>query len=76
MLAPFPPHSEATQNVGDVSRLCAIDLPIDHFRDIPMDSQTMDITHFAVVFHYDAFSYMQCPQNSSDWQDKYVIGPI
>ena len=27
---------------------------IDHFRDIPMDSQTMDITHFAVVFCYDA----------------------
>ena len=26
---------------------------IDDFRDIPMDSQTTDITHFAVVFHYD-----------------------
>ena len=26
---------------------------IDHFRDIPMDCQTTDITHFAVVFHYD-----------------------
>ena len=25
----------------------------DNFRDIPMDSQTTDITHFAVVFHYD-----------------------
>ena len=27
--------------------------PIDHFRDIPRDSQTTDITLFAVVFHYD-----------------------
>ena len=27
---------------------------IDHFRDIPMDCQTADITHFAVVFHDDA----------------------
>ena len=26
---------------------------IDHFRDIQIDSQTTDITHFAVVFHYD-----------------------
>ena len=26
---------------------------IDHFRYIPMDSQTTDITHFAVVFAYD-----------------------
>ena len=26
---------------------------IDHFRVIRMDSQTTDITHFAVVFHYD-----------------------
>ena len=26
---------------------------IDHFRDIPMDSQTTDITHFAVDFRYD-----------------------
>ena len=26
---------------------------IDQFRDIPMDSQTTDITHFAVVFRYD-----------------------
>ena len=26
---------------------------IDHFWDIPMDSQTTDIKHFAVVFHYD-----------------------
>ena len=26
---------------------------IDYFRDIPMDSQTTDITHFAIVFHYD-----------------------
>ena len=26
---------------------------IDYFRDIPMDSQTTDITHFVVVFHYD-----------------------
>ena len=26
---------------------------IDHFRDIPLESQTTDITHFAVVFHYD-----------------------
>ena len=26
---------------------------IDYFRDIPMGSQTTDIMHFAVVFHYD-----------------------
>ena len=26
---------------------------IDHFRDLPTDSQTTDITHFAVVFNYD-----------------------
>ena len=26
---------------------------IDYFQDIPMDCQTTDITHFAVVFHYD-----------------------
>ena len=26
---------------------------IDYFQDIPVDSQTRDITHFAVVFHYD-----------------------
>ena len=26
---------------------------IDHFRDIPIDSQTMDITYIAFVFHYD-----------------------
>ena len=26
---------------------------IDHFRDLQTDSQTTDITHFAVVFHYD-----------------------
>ena len=26
---------------------------IDHFQDILIDSQTMDITHFAVVFLYD-----------------------
>ena len=26
---------------------------IDHFRVIPMDSQTMDITHFADVFNFD-----------------------
>ena len=26
---------------------------IDYFRDISMDCQTTDITHFAVVFHYD-----------------------
>ena len=26
---------------------------MDHFRDIQMDSQTTDITHFAVVSHYD-----------------------
>ena len=30
-----------------------IDRPIDHFRDLPTDSQTTDITHFAVVFNYD-----------------------
>ena len=27
---------------------------IDHLRDIPMESQTTDITHFAVVFHHNA----------------------
>ena len=27
-----------------------VKLPIDHFQDIPMDSQTMDITHI-VIFH-------------------------
>ena len=26
---------------------------IDLFRDLPTDSQTTDITHFAVVFNYD-----------------------
>ena len=26
---------------------------IDFFQDIPMDSQTTEISHFAVVFHYD-----------------------
>ena len=26
---------------------------IDHFREIPMDSQTTDFTHFDVVFRYD-----------------------
>ena len=26
---------------------------IDYFRDLPTDSQTTDITHFAVVFYYD-----------------------
>ena len=26
---------------------------IDYFRDVPTDSQTTDITHFAFVFHYD-----------------------
>ena len=31
----------------------ATPITIDHFRDIAMDSQTTDITHFAVVFHYD-----------------------
>ena len=30
-----------------------VSFSIDYFRDIPMDSQTTDITHFAVVFHYD-----------------------
>ena len=28
-------------------------MQIDHFRDIPMDSQTTDIKHFAVVFQFD-----------------------
>ena len=28
-------------------------IPINHFQDISMDSQTTDITHFAVVFHYE-----------------------
>ena len=27
-------------------------LVIDHFGDIPMHSQTTDITHFTIVFHY------------------------
>ena len=30
-----------------------LDSQIDHFRDLPTDSQTTDITHFAVVFNYD-----------------------
>ena len=30
-----------------------LDYVIDHFRDFPMDSQTTDITHLAVVFPYD-----------------------
>ena len=36
-----------------VFQLLAHFILIDHFRDIPMDSQTTEITHFAVVFHYD-----------------------
>ena len=28
-------------------------MSIDHFRDTATDSQTTDITNFAVVFHYD-----------------------
>ena len=34
-------------------RQVGINETIDHFRDIPMDSQTTDIMHFAVVFRYD-----------------------
>ena len=32
---------------------CMLCQSIDHFRDLPTDSQTTDITHFAVVFNYD-----------------------
>ena len=38
-------------------------LSIDHFRDIPKDSQTTDIAHFAVVFHFDVTNHNESTGN-------------
>ena len=39
----------------------------------PIDELTVQVW---LLYHHSNFKYCQCPQNSSDRRDKYVIGPI
>ena len=47
---------------------------IDHFQDIPMESQTTDITHFAVVFHYDVtIKAMETLQSTANYSYDVIV---